>query len=370
MKQTAPLSKSQYGLYVECVAHQGEICYNISYIYGLDGSLDEERLKAAIETAVAAHPTLFTRIELNEQGDPVQTIDDSETFSLKVEHITDIEAEKQGMVKPFDIYNDRLFRIRLLKDAEHFYFFIDILHIICDGSALKVILNDVDAAYNGKTLKPEAMTLADVAIAEAEKRNTPVFEEDKQWYAQHFDCGDCYSPLLPDKEESEPQQGRMTRTMNVDDARLDAFCKEHGIFKSTFFTAVYSYLLAKFNNEQEALFNTIYSGRSDERLAHSVAMLVKTLPVYATFTDETTVLDFLKAGQEQMTGCRQHDTYAFSDMMNDLNLCMARECVGQHGDKRQTHEGYPNVQHDLGGSVLCKGFGYGWSLLCGGRIQS
>ena len=76
MKQTAPLSKSQYGLYVECVAHQGEICYNISYIYELDGGLDEERLKAAIETAVAAHPTLFTRIELNEQGDPVQTIDD------------------------------------------------------------------------------------------------------------------------------------------------------------------------------------------------------------------------------------------------------------------------------------------------------
>ena len=323
MKLTAPLSKSQYGLYVECVAHQGEICYNLSYIYVLDGGLDEEKLKSAIETTVAAHPTLFTRFELNEQGDPVQTIDDSETFSLEVEHIADIAAEKQGMVMPFDIYNDRLFRIRLLKDAEHFYFFIDIHHLIGDGSALKVILADVDAAYNGKTLEPEAMTLADVAIAEAEKRKTPVFEEDKQWYAQHFDCGDCYSPLLPDREEKEPQQGRMTRVMNVDNARLDAFCKEHGIFKSTFFTAVYSYLLAKFNNEQEALFNTIYSGRSDEKLAHSVAMLVKTLPVYATFTDDTTVLNFLKAGQDQMTGCRQHDTYAFSDMMSDLNLQIA-----------------------------------------------
>ena len=323
MKQTAPLSKSQYGLYVECVAHQGEICYNISYIYVLNGSLDEGKLKTAIETTVAAHPTLFTRIELNEQGEPMQSIDDSETFRLEVEHIADIETEKKGMVKPFDLYNDRLFRIRLLKDAEHFYLFIDIHHIICDGSALKVIFADVDAAYNGKTLEPETMTLADVARAEAEKRNTPVFEEDKQWYAQHFDCGDCYSPFLPDKDETESQQGRMTRTMNVDNARLDAFCKKNGIFKSTFFTAVYSYLLAKFNNEQEALFNTIYSGRSDERLAHTVAMLVKTLPVYATFTDNTTVPEFLKAGQEQMTGCRQHDSYAFSDMVSDLNLQMA-----------------------------------------------
>lgn len=82
MKSTAPLSKVQYGLYVECVAHQGEACYNLPYLYVLDGSLDEERLRIAIETAVKAHPTLFTRIELDDQGDPLQTIDDTETFTL------------------------------------------------------------------------------------------------------------------------------------------------------------------------------------------------------------------------------------------------------------------------------------------------
>jgi amino acid adenylation domain-containing protein/thioester reductase-like protein len=40
------------------------------------------------------------------------------------------------------------------------------------------------------------------------------------------------------------------------------------------------------------------------------------------FTDDTTVLDFLKAGQEQMTGCREHDTYTFTDVMTDLHLQM------------------------------------------------
>ena len=68
MKSSAPLTKVQYGLYVECVAHQGEACYNLPYLYVLDGSLEEERLKNAIETAVAAHPTLFTRIELDKEG--------------------------------------------------------------------------------------------------------------------------------------------------------------------------------------------------------------------------------------------------------------------------------------------------------------
>ena len=106
MKTSAPLTKTQYGLYVECVNHPGEPCYNVPCFYILDGSLDEERLRQAIETVVSAHPTLFTRIELTDQGDPVQTIDDTETFSLQVEHVDDIEAAKKTMIQPFNIVGD------------------------------------------------------------------------------------------------------------------------------------------------------------------------------------------------------------------------------------------------------------------------
>jgi len=330
MKTSAPLSKVQFGLYVECVAHQGEACYNLPYLYVLDGTLDEEKLKGAIETAVAAHPTLFTRIELNSDGDPLQTIDNSETFHLEVEPVENLNLEGKSfndqlatlnyLIVPFDIYNDRLFHIRLLKDAEHFYFFLDIHHIIGDGTTLKVMLADLEKAYNGEALEPEALTMAEVATAEAELRKTAAFEEGKQWYAQNFDCGDCYTQLTPDLEIQEHSEASMVRTLSVDMARVDTFCKEKGIFKSNFFTTVYSFLLAKYNNEQESLFTTIYNGRTDKRFLHSVGMTVKTLPVYAKFDNETKVLDYLKAGQDQMSGVRNHEAYAFSDAVNDLGI--------------------------------------------------
>ena len=44
--KTAPLSKMQYGIYVTCVQHMGEVCYNIPFLFVLDGCLDEEKLKA------------------------------------------------------------------------------------------------------------------------------------------------------------------------------------------------------------------------------------------------------------------------------------------------------------------------------------
>ena len=120
MKTSAPLKKSQFGLYVECAQHPGEAYYNIPYLYTFDGSLDEDRLKTAIEAAVAAHPTLLTRIGVDEHGDPIQTVDDTEKWTLEVEHVTDIRDAIEGFIQPFDIYNDHFFRMRMLRDDEHY----------------------------------------------------------------------------------------------------------------------------------------------------------------------------------------------------------------------------------------------------------
>ena len=315
----APLSRAQYGLYVECLQQQGEPCYNLPYLYVLDGSLEADKLCSAIKAAVNNHPTLFTRIELDAEGEPVQIVESGE-FHIQCETIQDIEAEKKKLIVPFDILKDRLFHIRLLRDKEHFYFFLDIHHLIGDGTTLKVMLGDIDKAYHGDTLLPEELTMAQVALEEAKARQTTAFEEGKQWYAQNFDCSECYTPLLPDKEVPEHSEASMVRTLDIEMEQVDTFCKDNGVFKSNFFTTAYSFLLAKYNNEQESLFTTVYNGRTDKRFMHSVGMTVKTLPVYAKFDNETTVLDFLKAGQEQMSGCRQHDIYSFSDLVHDITL--------------------------------------------------
>ena len=320
MKQSAPLSRTQYGIYVDSVTHPGEAYYNLPYLYTLDGSLDGERLAAAVTEAVKAHPTLFTRIGLDEQGEPIQTIDpDDMQFALSVERIDDFEAVRQQLIVPFDIYKDRLFHIRLFYDGNHYYLLTDYHHIIGDGTTLKVILQDIEAVYEGRPLAPEALTMAQLARDEAAARLTDDFEQCRRWYAENFDCDDIFTAVLPDRDDPVHAEDSRVRTLQVDPAAVDAFCKQNGIFRSNFFTSAYSLLLAKYNNEHESFFTTIYNGRTDKRFLHSVGMTVKTIPVYAKFDDNTSVLDFLKAGQDQMSGCRKHDLYAYSDFVQDLN---------------------------------------------------
>ena len=313
----SPLSKTQYGIYVECVNHSGEVCYNLPYLYTLDGSLDAERLCKAVETAVKAHPTLFTRITLNDEGEPMQSVADG-AFSVVVEDIADIAATKKTLVKPFDIYGEHLFRIHLLRDARHLYLFTDYHHIIVDGTSMHLLLADIDKAYHGLPLDVESLTLAEVAAEEESTRKTDALSKAKEWYVRNFDCGDVFTPLISDLEGSEVTEDSLLRTLSISTQRVDAFCNGNGIFKSTLFTYAYALLLAKFNNEQESLFTTIYNGRKDKRLKHTIGMFVKTLPVYAKFSQDTSVIDYMKAGQEQMSGCREHDVYSFSDVMNDI----------------------------------------------------
>ena len=354
MKQISPLSKVQYGIYVECAGRIGEICYNLPYLYELDKSLDEERLRTAVIDTVEAHPTLFTRIELTDDGEPVQTIDmDNEEWELDVEDVDDIEQTAAQLVRPFDIYNDRLFRIHLLRDDSHLYLFIDYHHLIVDGTSMSLLLHDINDAYNGKVIGEERMTLADVCAEEEALRQSPAFKEAKEWYAKNFDCGDTFTQLLPDREDTELKEASLLNTLSTDMNRVEQFCQQNGIFKSTLFTMAYAYLLAKFNNEQEALFNTVYNGRKTKQLNHTVGMFVKTLPVYAKFTAETSVLDYLKAGQEQMSGCRQHDVYSFSDIMEDLKL-QSNSMFAWHGMLFSDDEmgGKPMKARRIGNSTL------------------
>ena len=354
MKTIAPLSKSQYGLYVECASHPGEPCYNLPYIYVLDGSLDGERLCQAVITAFKSHPTMFTRIELSEDGEPLQTVDlDNEQFVLEVKEIADIEKEKPHLVQPFNIYGARLFHVSVMHDKEHYYLFVDYHHLIVDGTSMQILLHDIEKAYKNESIEPEDITMAQISLNEEEKRQQPEFEQARKWYAANFDCGDTFTQLMPDLYETEHREASLLHTIETKMSRINEFCKANGIFRSNFFTAAFSFLLAKFNNEQESLFTTVFNGRTSKQMNRTIGMMVKTLPVYGKFTPQTSVLDFLRTLQQQMSGCREHSIYNYSDLMADSNL-QTNVMFAWHGNIFSDNQwaGMPMKAVRLGNSTL------------------
>ena len=320
MKNTAPLSQSQLGIYAECAGHENEVYYQLPYIYTFPAKADPQQLSKAVQATFNNHPLLFSRITTDENGEPVMELHEPETIDIKIRNISDIEQEKASLLVPMQLNGGTLYSVQILCGPRQVYLFMDLHHIICDGTTQNIILNDILKAYEGNALDPENISMAECIQNEVKCRQSEDFQKARDWYLKTFDCSDVDTTLLPDSNLQEAGERVMERTLNISVQEVDAFGKANGVFKSNYFTAAYALLLAKTAGEEESVFTTVYNGRKDKKMSQTAGMFVKTLPVYAKFDANTTTLDFLKNMQEQMHGCRDNDIFSFTDLLHEIQL--------------------------------------------------
>ena len=81
-----PLSQTQKGILVECLAAPDSVRYNITWLYRLSEDVDTDRLRKAVEAAILAHPYLSASLFVNEKGEyRVRRSDEARAFvSMRV----------------------------------------------------------------------------------------------------------------------------------------------------------------------------------------------------------------------------------------------------------------------------------------------
>lgn len=310
-----PLSQTQLGIYAESMARKGEASYNNPMLLRLDASIDAEKLAKALEKAVEAHPFIKTTIREDEEGNPVM-VAVQEPYTQKVEDLTekDIENLKDKLIQPFDLHKDRLFRIRVMRTPENLYLFTDFHHIIYDGTSMSIFSADVDRAYHGEEVEAETWTGYNVAQEEKELRQTDVYKDAKEWYINNFGAIDLDSRPVPDRQEEDVRFGAQDASLGVTLQEAENFCRRLGITPNILTLAAFGRLLGAFTNMQEALFSTIYNGRSSLKTARTMDMMVKTLPVYCRWDSDTLVSDYLLGMKKQIMGAMNNDIYSFAEL--------------------------------------------------------
>ena len=320
-KDSYPLTGTQTGIYVESMKRDGEAAYNNPILLKLDKSIDMDKLKDACEKAVAAHPFIKVKFKADEEGNPRQYRNDHEPYSQTIEKISEAELAKltPDLMQPFRLLSDRLFRIRLFETEEAKYLFTDLHHIIFDGSSMLVLLSDIERAYKGEPVEPEIYSGFEIAEDEADKKSE-VFEEAKKWYLDTFSGIEADSLPIPDKKEETPSFGAVTFDLGLESSEVEGLCRRYGITENIYAVGSFGILAALYAGMNEALFTTIYNGRESLRTARTIAMLVKTLPVYSKFEKDQEIRDYLTATKEQMLSCMNYDTYPFADLVAETGM--------------------------------------------------
>ena len=315
IQETYPLTNTQEGIFIECTANMGSTIYNIPYLLKLDKKVDLDRLAKVIDSTVEAHPYLKTRLFMSDEGEVLQKRDD--TLSYKTQIINGMN--KETLVRPYMLFNEQLFRFELYRTCDGNYLFLDIHHIIADGTSLGIIINDINRAYSGEKLETEKYTSYDLALDNKDALAGDAYKNAENYYKSVFEKTGGSINFYPDKSGALPTAElyhREASEFSVQDVK--DFCKKHGITENVFFISAFGITLGKYNFRKDAVFTTIYHGRNDSRLSETVGMLVKTLPVYCDISGNAK--DCLAGVQQQLIDSMNNDIYPFSQISHEFNI--------------------------------------------------
>ena len=293
----------------------GSTIYNIPYLLKLNKKVDLDRLAAAIDSTIEAHPYLKTRLFMDENGDVLQKRDDGLTCKTQIIN----GMNRETLVRPYMLFNEQLFRFEIYRTCDGNYLFLDIHHIIADGTSLGIILNDINRAYSGEKLEAETYTSYDLALDNRDALKSDVYKNAENYYKSVFENKGGSINFYPDKNGPVPTAETYHREVTeVSVQEVKDFCKKHGITENVFFISVFGLTLGKYNFRKDAVFTTIYHGRNDSRLSETVGMLVKTLPVYTDFAGS--LKDGLLAVQQQLIDSMNNDIYPFSQISHEFSI--------------------------------------------------
>ena len=152
-----PLSLAQHRLWFLDQLDPGSPLYNLPVAFRMRGPLQADTVEQSLNTIVQRHAILRIRLFLAGE-EPLQVIVPDQKFALEVidfDAASPAQRESQAQAylaaearRPFDVANEPLLRVHLLRLAEKEHIlFVNIHHCIADGASIVALLEELKAAY-------------------------------------------------------------------------------------------------------------------------------------------------------------------------------------------------------------------------------
>lgn len=320
-----PLSKVQEGIFVECQFIPNSTVYNIPLLLKLGDNINLKKLENSICEVINAHPILNTHLFYDTNGEI--RMQRSVKKISKEQKIVEYSDSIKNLVKPFELIGGQLFRVKIIKTKSGNYLFIDVHHIIFDGSSLSVLLNDIQDAYNGQKINLEEFTPFEMVLEEQKDLKSPAYTNAGKYFADLLDGID--GSFLPGRDipfGNETGNDFYTEKSTFNKQQIELFCKQNISSVNGLLNAAFGYTLAQFNGTEKSVYTTIYNGRNDSRTLNMVGMLVKTLPVvckaYTNDSDnaDNTICSFVNNITNQITQSMTNDIFSFAEISHEFGV--------------------------------------------------
>ena len=302
-----PLSDTQYAVYAYCKAHPENAVYQICMKFGPYHGIDARRLKFAVETVIDRHPIFKVRIVNYSNGAPAMQRNDNEP------PIVDFFDDFQQFQNSISLH-DRLYNIAIVDVADGCTLIICVHHLVFDGYSMNVFIDEISTAYLGGKAVSETKDFFTVILDEIQQKNSEKYQQARDFFLQNFPPVSVRTFPPYDCFRKEYLPSSLTRQLPVTLQHWQKICDKFGFSGNVISTTIFALVLGCFCGEEEARFSTVFHGRHGRETERTLGMLVKTIPVSASWQGDELITDLVRRIRWQSARCMVNDVYPFSEI--------------------------------------------------------
>ncbi|WP_413541006.1 aminotransferase class III-fold pyridoxal phosphate-dependent enzyme [Burkholderia thailandensis] len=303
----------------------GAVAYALPLLLDLDGPLDANRLRDAVERAAARHDGLWAAM------DPVSGTlrmmpPGRLALAARAIDAAELDAEvRRGMAVPFDLKTPPLLRATLFEiaDGAHALLLVG-HHAALDGFSLQVLAADIAACYGGAPL-PHAPSLRRVLASHRDAERDGRWAAARDWWRARLQD----APLGLDLDLAAPRPSvrafRGAREVRRVDAPLARALRARAAAERTSLLAVlltgFAWLLAR-HGALDVVIGVPYAGRAaaGDGAERVVGYCAHLLPIRLRIDAVDSACALLAHTRAAVTEALEHADYPFAHIVDDLAL--------------------------------------------------
>ena len=351
----APLTPAQRALWFLDRLDPGTSQYNVPYALRLTGPLDRPALRRALAQVTERHQVLRTTFpQSGTAAAPEQVVHGPGEVPMAWLDLCHLDPEQRGTAarrtldqwaeEPFDLAAGPLLRTGLIRlDEEEHLFGLFLHHIVCDGASVRILIDELGAAYEGRTPGPPlALQYADHARRLAAAQGTDGEGTDGEgtdgdgaaaegaeadgtaWWREQLAGAPTVLNLPTDRPRPPVRStagatwaGRLPADLV---ARLTQRAREWRTTPFVVATAAYAALLGRLTGSRDLLIGTPVDGRLSEELEPLIGFFVNTLPLRVDLSGEPTFLELARRVRSVVLGAVTHADTPFDTLVETLQV--------------------------------------------------
>ncbi|HEX6863967.1 MAG TPA: amino acid adenylation domain-containing protein, partial [Thermoanaerobaculia bacterium] len=318
-----PLSFAQERLWFLDQMEPGSAAYNMPFAARLDGELDIEAFRQALEGIVQRHEALRTTFQAGSDGRPVQIIAAPAPLALPVIDLSAGEVQYRLEAEarlPFDLARGPLLRALLLRLGPESHVALVVQHhIVSDGWSIGVFLRELSALYEGSPLPDLPVQYADYAVWQ---RSWPRLDAQLAWWRERL-AGAPQVLELPADRPRPPVRSlrggeRSVRLSAGLAHELQALGRQEGATLFMVLLAAFQALLQRYTGQDDLLVGSPVAGRGERQLEPLIGFFVNDLVLRADLSGNPAFPVFLSRVRDGALAAYAHQDVPFERLVEEL----------------------------------------------------